>query len=137
MKAWSLALILFSLSAFAGEVKLQPYLPSPYANDPFSLAAECFLNDFDGTVWVGTCLYGSGDSQYGLKHAIITWDTAGAPLTATPCYLYANQGSPVCPAKVYGKFALVQNKYGSIQGIDSAGDVGFMLAGTVPVLLTP
>lgn len=141
MKAWSL-LALIPVVASGGEVKLQPYFPSPYPQQPFSLAGQCFLDDLDSVngVWTGTCLYYGGNPRSQESPAIVTWATTGTPLSATPCYLHAYEGSPVCPPKTYGKFGKYGGFYGWLQGVDPGGYLGIMIDGTgvnVPALTTP
>jgi hypothetical protein len=132
------ALLLFSPAAFAGvRINLTPP-PSPYPNSPFG--TQCFLDAFDSVdgVWTGTCQYGNGNPHNGLKPAMVTWSTTGAPLTAVVCYAYAYEGSPVCPAKTYGKYGRYDGYEGYLQGVDQPDDVdGVMISGTTPALLTP
>jgi hypothetical protein len=125
MKRLAAWLLLVPAITFAGEIKLGPYFPSPFPNEPFSLAASCFVNGFNTNTgnFYGTCRY-TGSPNSAVAWAQVEWSTTdGTPLYATACFLYANQGSPVCPARKYvGTLQQTDRLYVFMQGHDALGD---------------
>ena len=120
--------------AIAGEIVLQPYTPSPFASEPFSQSALCHVQSLASGNWEGVCRY------YGYHNttawALVTWNPTGTPLAAQPCWLYAFEGSPVCPQQTYGAFD--SRIPGWLQGV--SGDAKAYVIDTTPrysVLITP
>jgi hypothetical protein len=148
MKAWSLALLIPSLS-LADPALIHLHAPKNPNTQLFGYDTLCQLESLDTNTgrWDGVCRYVGYRGVY--QYAQVSWNDTGAGTFVGNCRLSSDyrafeQQYPVCPAQTLGPYA-VEEVGGYpirfyLQGIDPSGAQGAMLdnAGpNTPALVTP